>query len=142
MRVGARTRQRRNVLTKQFSFKSALAEALEQKTATIGILGLGYVGLPLVLRFSEVGYKVIGFDIDQSKVDALKQERSYIDHISKEKIAKALTDGFEPTTDFSRTADHLRADAAEPAPRTGPQLCDRYHRVATPSLAARTGPLA
>lgn len=105
MRVGARTRQRRNVLTKQFSFKSALAEALEQKTATIGILGLGYVGLPLVLRFSEVGYKVIGFDIDQSKVDALKQERSYIDHISKEKIAKALTDGFEPTTDFSRTAE-------------------------------------
>ncbi|MFC9523375.1 UDP-N-acetyl-D-glucosamine dehydrogenase, partial [Bacillus velezensis] len=44
-----------------------LIERLDSKTATIGIVGLGYVGLPLLLRYSEVGYKVVGFDIDPSK---------------------------------------------------------------------------
>lgn len=83
----------------------SLVAGFEQKTARIGILGLGYVGLPLVLRFSEVGYKVIGFDIDQSKVDAITQKRSYIDHISAERIGMALAGGFEPTTDFARAAE-------------------------------------
>lgn len=92
-------------MTKQFTLKSELANALQQKTATIGILGLGYVGLPLVLRFSEVGYRVIGFDIDRSKVDALLEKRSYIDHIPADKIGQAIDGGFEPTTDFSRAAE-------------------------------------
>jgi len=82
-----------------------LAAGFEQKTARIGILGLGYVGLPLVLRFSEVGYKVVGFDIDQAKVDMLARKRSYIDHISAEKIGVAIDNGFEATTDFSRAAE-------------------------------------
>ncbi|WP_246786669.1 NAD(P)-binding domain-containing protein, partial [Bradyrhizobium sp. USDA 3458] len=59
-----------------------LIDKLDRKTAKIGIVGLGYVGLPLMLRYSDVGYKVIGFDIDQSKVDALRAGRSYIEHIS------------------------------------------------------------
>jgi len=83
----------------------SLVAGLEQKTARIGVLGLGYVGLPLVLRFSEVGYKVIGFDIDQSKVDALLSKRSYIDHIAADKIGVAVDNGFEPTTDFSRASE-------------------------------------
>ena len=53
--------------------KDTLLKKLNDKTAVIGIVGLGYVGLPLSLRFAEVGYKVVGFDIDQSKVDVLKQ---------------------------------------------------------------------
>ena len=77
-----------------------LIAALKNRTARIGILGLGYVGLPLVLRFNEVGYKVIGFDVDQSKVDALAGKRSYIDHISASRIGAAIDSGFEPTTDF------------------------------------------
>jgi len=78
---------------------------LDRKTAKIGIVGLGYVGLPLMLRYCEVGYKVVGFDIDQGKVDALKAGKSYIEHITPASIEWALGNGFEPTTDFSRAAE-------------------------------------
>ena len=61
--------------------KSGLLQKLNEKKATIGIVGLGYVGLPLMLRYCEVGYKVIGFDIDQRKVDSLRNGKSYIEHI-------------------------------------------------------------
>jgi len=71
-------------------------------TATIGIIGLGYVGLPLLLRFSEVGYKVTGFDIDNQKTDKLNQGQSYIEHISSRRIIEALENNFEATTDFSK----------------------------------------
>lgn len=56
-------------------------------------------------RYCEVGYKVIGFDIDESKVTLLRQGRSYIEHIPPSAIDRALEKGFEPTTDFSRAAD-------------------------------------
>lgn len=92
-------------MTKQFTLKSSLTNALQQKTATIGIVGLGYVGLPLVLRFNEVGYKVIGFDIDDMKVEALLGKRSYIDHIPADRIGVAIDRGFQPTTDFARVAE-------------------------------------
>lgn len=88
--------------------KQLIAEALQAKKAVIGIVGLGYVGLPLVLRFSEVGYKVIGLDIDQRKTDLLLQGASYIDHIAHADVARARASGFEPTTDFSR-AQHCDA---------------------------------
>jgi UDP-N-acetyl-D-glucosamine dehydrogenase len=79
-------------------------EKIEGKSAVIGILGLGYVGLPLMLRFIEVGIKVIGIDIDKSKVDALRRGESYIAHIRSEKLVEALKKGFVPTTDFSQAA--------------------------------------
>jgi len=82
--------------------KDMLLRKLNDKTAVIGIVGLGYVGLPLSLRYSEVGYKVIGFDIDQSKVDTINKGKTYIEHISAEGIARAVKAGFEPTTDLSR----------------------------------------
>ncbi len=81
--------------------KSELIKKLNNKSATIGIVGLGYVGLPLMLRYSEVGYKIIGIDVDQTKVDALKAGKSYIKHISGEAIAAAVKNGFVATTDFS-----------------------------------------
>jgi len=89
-------------------FKQQMLNRITDKSAVIGIVGLGYVGLPLMLRFAEVGYKVLGFDIDTKKVDALMAGRSYIEHISAESIAEARTLGFEATTDFSRA---LEADA-------------------------------
>lgn len=67
----------------------------------IGIIGLGYVGLPIALRFIDVGQKVIGFDIDPTKVAKIKDGKSYIGHISDEKVRHAAANGFEPTTDFS-----------------------------------------
>lgn len=78
---------------------------LKEKKAVIGIVGLGYVGLPLMLRYCEVGYKVIGFDIDQSKVDSLRKGQSYIEHIPGSAIAGAVAQGFEATTDFSRASE-------------------------------------
>ncbi|MCW3481614.1 nucleotide sugar dehydrogenase [Neisseriaceae bacterium JH1-16] len=85
--------------------KQQLLQKVADKSAVIGIVGLGYVGLPLMLRFAEVGYKVLGFDIDQSKVDALSEGRSYIEHISADSIAEARERGFEATTDFSRAPE-------------------------------------
>ena len=79
-----------------------LSSKLEQKQATIGIDGLGYVGLPLLLRYCEVGFKVVGFDIDPTKVDKLNAGTSYISHIDSDKVATAVHHGFQATSDFSR----------------------------------------
>jgi UDP-N-acetyl-D-glucosamine dehydrogenase len=85
--------------------KSDLIDKLKSTKAVIGIVGLGYVGLPLTLRYCEVGYKVVGFDIDQSKVDALKRGESYIEHIAAAGIKKAVANRFDPTSDFSRARE-------------------------------------
>lgn len=85
--------------------KNALIEKVKGKNALIGIYGLGYVGLPLALRFAEAKYKVIGFDIDEDKVKKLKAGRSYIEHISSDKVSEAVRSGFVPTADFSRTSE-------------------------------------
>ena len=85
--------------------KDLLIDRLRAKRAVIGIIGLGYVGLPLVLRYSQVGYKVIGFDIDAAKARKLAAGQSYIEHISAEDIARANATGFEATTDFARVGE-------------------------------------
>lgn len=81
--------------------KQLLLNKISDKSFVVGIVGLGYVGLPLMLRFSDVGFKVLGFDIDQSKVEALNAGKSYIEHIPSDKIAAARSLGFTATTDFS-----------------------------------------
>ena len=84
-------------------------QKVTDRSAVIGIVGLGYVGLPLVLGFVARGFRVIGFDIDESKVKALKAGESYIEHIPGEPIQEAVGKGlFEPTSDFSEAS---RADA-------------------------------
>jgi UDP-N-acetyl-D-glucosamine dehydrogenase len=98
--------------------KDTLLKRLNDKTAVIGIVGLGYVGLPLSLRFSEVGYKVIGFDIDQDKVDALNKGQTYIEHIPSERIAKAIKSGFEPSSDLSLTRSLDAVILCVPTPLT------------------------
>ena len=84
---------------------STLIEKINSKSAVIGILGMGYVGLPLMLRYSEIGYKVLGFDVDQSKIDAMKAGKSYIEHISSDRIQTEVDKGMDATTDFSRIPD-------------------------------------
>ena len=81
--------------------KDALIKKLRDRTARIGIIGLGYVGLPLTLRFSEVGYKVTGFDVDQNKVSKLNSGESYIERIKPRAIQEALKKDFRATADFS-----------------------------------------
>jgi UDP-N-acetyl-D-glucosamine dehydrogenase len=85
-----------------------LLARIESRQAVIGIVGLGYVGLPLMLRFCEVGFRVLGFDIDEAKVAALNAGKSYIEHIPADRIAHARSSKFEATTDFARAA---QADA-------------------------------
>jgi len=77
----------------------------KNKTAVIGILGLGYVGLPLMLRYSAIGFRVLGIDIDAAKVEKLNAGQSYIERIPAEQIAAARDSGFEATCDFSRARE-------------------------------------
>lgn len=80
-----------------------LLQKINNKSAVVGIIGLGYVGLPLGLEFALKGFNVIGFDLDPKKPQFLSEKKSYIKHISLEKIAKAVDSGkFLATTDFSR----------------------------------------
>lgn len=94
-----------STLSTSMTTKDALIEKLNDRTARIGIIGLGYVGLPLMLRFSEVGYKVTGFDIDDKKVSRLNSGESYIERIAPRTIKAAFKKGFSATTDFSRCGD-------------------------------------
>jgi len=89
--------------------KDDLIARFQKHRAVIGVIGLGYVGLPLVLRFIEEGFRVIGFDVDTKKVNQLRAGRSYIKHIDAARIRQARRKGFEATTDFAlcRRADAL-----------------------------------
>lgn len=82
-----------------------LLAKFSDRSAVIGIIGLGYVGLPLTLRYAAVGFKVLGIDIDAAKVDKLNAGASYIEHIGAGQIAAARERGFEATADFSRVGE-------------------------------------
>lgn len=82
-----------------------LLERFSNRTAVVGIIGLGYVGLPLSLRYAEAGFTVLGIDIDTSKVKRLNQGKSYIEHIAPEAVARARAAGFEASADFSRARE-------------------------------------
>jgi UDP-N-acetyl-D-glucosamine dehydrogenase len=87
------------------SNRDVLINKLNEKKAVIGIVGLGYVGLPLMLRYSSVGFRVLGIDIDPDKVDVLNTGGTYIEHIPAAQIASARRSGFEATTDFARSIE-------------------------------------
>jgi len=79
-----------------------LLNKIKNKQAAIGVVGLGYVGLPLVIEFCKAGFSVAGLDIDQKKIDLLAQGKSYIKHIPDESIYLLTKDGrFQGSTDFS-----------------------------------------
>ena len=87
---------------------NTIISKLENKDAVIGIIGLGYVGLPLMLRYAEVGYKVLGFDIDDSKVQAINSGKSYIGHIASKRVSTAVTQAnkaLQASNDFSRISE-------------------------------------
>jgi len=82
-----------------------LEEKIKNNKAVIAIIGLGYVGLPLVREFSLKSIKVIGFDVDKEKVLLLNRGKSYIKHIPDSIIKECIDNGFEATDDFSRLKD-------------------------------------
>lgn len=81
-----------------------LKQRFETREARIGIIGLGYVGLPLALLFTEERFKVTGFDMQQEKVDTLNEGGSYIVRISPESIVAARSQGFRATVDYAEVA--------------------------------------
>lgn len=79
---------------------------IDSRQGTVAVVGLGYVGLPLALRFCESGFCVLGLDIDEAKARSLNAGVSYIDYIGAERVAKARSTGrFEATTEFARIAE-------------------------------------
>jgi UDP-N-acetyl-D-glucosamine dehydrogenase len=95
-----------------------LRSKIDNQEALVGVIGLGYVGLPLALAFAESGFRILGFDVDQSKVDHLTYGQSYIHYIDPERIVKANEQGrLEATSDFARLGE---PDAILTASRTCP----------------------
>ena len=97
---------------------AALLSRLQARTARIGVIGLGYVGLPLSLLLSEAGFRVTGFDIDTRKVTDLEAGRSYILRISPEEIHSAREHGFTATTEFAQLTEQDAIILCVPTPLT------------------------
>ena len=119
-----------------------LLDKIKAKQAVVGIIGLGYVGLPLVLRFCEVGFKVLGFDTDASKVERLNRGESYIQHIPSSRLAALLTPR-EGAGQFAATHDPARLGEPDvliicvPTPLTSKREPDlRYVEQTTRQIAA------
>ena len=84
-----------------------LLRKIESRDAKIGVIGLGYVGLPLVIEFCKAGFHVNGFDTDEEKIASLRQGRSYIGHIASEFLAP-YTSRLTPTSVVNRTATNRK----------------------------------
>ena len=82
-----------------------LEEKIAARHAQVGVIGLGYVGLPLVIAFCKAGFRVTGFDIDPEKVYMLREGRSYIRHIDLQSVGVEALNRFTPTTDFGLLED-------------------------------------
>ena len=91
-----------SVATTSVSTFQALKGKIEAKTARVGIVGLGYVGLPLAVEFAKAGFHVTGIDLQQSRVDRLMKGESYVQDVPNSDVAEYVKAGkFDATTDFS-----------------------------------------
>lgn len=116
-----------------------LARALTTRTALVGVIGMGYVGLPLTKALCERGFVAIGFDIDQSKVDALNVGQSYIRHVPGEAIRGFIEEGrLAVTSDFGRMAEADAVVICVPTPLTRHREPDLGYVVATTESIARS----
>lgn len=99
----AKSASSRAKAAKAVSHAEKLLKKVNDCTAVVGVIGLGYVGLPLVREFCRAGFKVIGFDVDPQKVSMLKAHKSYIHHLPPDLFKTPITTGqFVPTTDMSK----------------------------------------
>lgn len=114
----------------------SLNKKLDNRTAKVGVIGLGYVGLPLVLLFSEQKFRVTGFDIDKNKVDTLTQGGSYIVRIPGTEIQAAQAAGFTATTDYSHITEMDAVLIAVPTPLNDHHEPDLSFIVATAEAIA------
>ncbi|KAA1259830.1 UDP-N-acetyl-D-glucosamine 6-dehydrogenase [Rubripirellula obstinata] len=117
---------------------AALSQRISSGAAKIGIVGLGYVGLPLISAFTNAGFGCIGFDVDKKKIDALAKGQSYIKHIEGTTIAGWLEKKMlEPTADMSRLCDADVILICVPTPLTGTRDPDLKYVTGTAKAIAK-----
>jgi UDP-N-acetyl-D-glucosamine dehydrogenase len=123
------------------SARSLIAK-LRAKQALIGVVGLGYVGLPLCLAFAEAEVRVLGFDIDPAKAQALKSGWSYLKHIAADRIARAVEAEFlDATADAGRLGEPDAILICVPTPLTAHQEPDlRFVQATVEAIAQRLRP--
>ena len=118
--------------------KHELLSRIEQRTACVGIVGLGYVGLPLAIEFAKAGFKVIGYDVSERVVDSLRRGRSHIQDVSDAELSQVVKSGkFEPTADESRLAEVDAVSIAVPTPLVKTRDPDMSYVQAATSAIAR-----
>jgi len=116
----------------------ALLARIESRTFRVGVIGLGYVGLPLARAFHDGGFPVLGFDVDPEKVEALNAGRSYIRHLAHESVAAMrATERFEATADFTRLGEADAIVVCVPTPLSPHREPDMSYVEATTAQIAR-----
>ena len=109
-----------------------LLERIQSKNAVVGVIGLGYVGLPILIRFGQAGFPLLGFDIDSKKIDTLLHGESYIKHISVEPINTFLAEKrLDVTLDFERLGEADCVLVCVPTPLTGKLEPDLSYLLST-----------
>ena len=115
-----------------------LNRAIESKEARIGVIGLGYVGLPLALAFTDRGFRVLGFDVDARKIEQLDRGASYIPHMNAQRIRNAVESGrLAATGDFERLSEVDAIVICVPTPLDVHHEPDMTYIVATTEEVAR-----
>ena len=117
---------------------AALLHSIRARKATIGVIGLGYVGLPLAKAFSQNGFRTIGFDIDTNKVIKLSAGESYIEQIPSDSIRQMRDNGFEATDRFDRLSEPDAILICVPTPLTEAREPDlKYVTDSTQAISAQ-----
>ncbi|HUF74751.1 MAG TPA: NAD(P)-binding domain-containing protein, partial [Longimicrobiales bacterium] len=118
--------------------RDRLEDLIRTTRACVGVIGLGYVGLPLSLTFAERGFRVLGFDTDPAKVEALRAGRSYIGHLDAARLDTALGAGrFEATADLGRLDEPDAILICVPTPLTASREPDLRFVEATVEAISR-----
>ena len=117
----------------------SLEQRLEEGTCLVGVIGLGYVGLPLALAFAEKDIRVLGFDVDSRKISALSEKQTYIDYVAAERIAEVVESGLlAATDDFGRLAEPDALLICVPTPLTAHQAPDLSYVLDTAERIRKT----
>jgi|Deesub1362A_J573_1020465.scaffolds.fasta_scaffold09936_2 UDP-N-acetyl-D-glucosamine dehydrogenase len=118
-----------------------LLEKIERREAVVSVIGLGYVGLPLAVAFAEAGFRVIGIDIDQARVDAVNRGESYVQDVPRDVLARYAGDRLSATTDYDALEEVDATIICVPTPLSKTKDPDMSYIVAaTEEIAQRLHP--